>query len=208
MKKRNIVISFLLLMTMLMTACGTGKNPFVGDWTGRLDVTRQFEEGVKARYPELAEFVEFEDLVFEFDVIFTDGEMRMLVRDDSIDEFFSQFENDMEKMSRKIILADIDAMGMTLEEVVAESGMTEEDYMETRLNEMNIHQMTNNMKEVTETSMEAISDVSGTYTFNETSVNLRYSDGEYEAIDYLFKGKQLILTIKGENYSLDIVCEK
>ena len=78
MKKRCVLLSILLVLSMMLGACESG-NPFEGKWRGKLDVTKQFEDGIKANIPELAQYVDFEDLVFEIDVVFEDGVMSMVV---------------------------------------------------------------------------------------------------------------------------------
>ena len=59
MKKRNILFALLLAMAMLLTACG-GQKTVEGKWVGSMDLTKQFEDGIKAAYPDLAEYVDFE----------------------------------------------------------------------------------------------------------------------------------------------------
>ena len=81
MKKRCFLLSILLVISMMLGACGSG-NPFEGKWTGKLDVTKQFEDGIKAYYPELEEYVDFEDLTFVIDVTFDDGMIKCTFRAD------------------------------------------------------------------------------------------------------------------------------
>lgn len=190
MKKRSILLSILLLMTVMLTACGSG-NPFEGSWKGTLDVTKQFEDGIKANYPELAEYVDFEELVFVLDIQFSDDNMKMSVEKDSIEAFSVKFETGMENMGKEALLAYLATIDMTLEEVVAESGMTEEEYMEHIFRQMKIHEMSEAMNKVTKKSLAELSAVRGSYTFNDSDVNLRYADGAYESIGYDFEGNTL-----------------
>ena len=48
MKKRNILFAILLAVSMLFTACGNNSAKLEGNWVGKLDVTKQFEDGIKA----------------------------------------------------------------------------------------------------------------------------------------------------------------
>lgn len=215
MKKRYFLLSILLIFSMMLGACGSG-NPFEGKWKGRLDVTKQFEDGIKAHYPDLVEYVDFEDLVFEIDVTFEDGVMSMAVDQSSVENFSTNFADGMLGVEEGSLMAFLDAAGVTLEEAVAESGMTEEEYVAARMSipevKEVIEKMTTGMLSVTEMALSGFEAVNGTYTFNDDEVHVRYEDDKYEAIAYSFEGDDLILTFKGiikdQEFSLRIVCEK
>lgn len=215
MKKRYFLLSILLIFSMMLGACGSG-NPFEGKWRGRLDVTKQFEDGIKAHYPDLVDYVDFEDLVFEIDVTFEDGVMSMAVDQNSVESFSTNFANGMLSVEEGSLMAFLDAAGVTLEEAVAESGMTEEEYIAARMSipevKEVIEKMTTGMLSVTEMALSGFEAVNGTYTFNDDEVHVRYEDDKYEAIAYSFEGDDLILTFKGiikdQEFSLRIVCEK
>lgn len=215
MKKRYFLLSILLIFSMMLGACGSG-NPFEGKWRGRLDVTKQFEDGIKAHYPDLVEYVDFEDLVFEIDVTFEDGVMSMAVDQSSVENFSTNFADGMLGVEEGSLMAFLDAAGVTLEEAVAESGMTEEEYVAARMSipevKEVIEKMTTGMLSVTEMALSGFEAVNGTYTFNDDEVHVRYEDDKYEAIAYSFEGDDLILTFKGiikdQEFSLRIVCEK
>lgn len=207
MRKRNVLLSLMLAVVLLLTACGGG-NPFEGKWKGTLDLTEQFEDGIKANYPDFEEYVDFEDLVLVMNVEFTEDEMSMSVEEDSIDAFFANFEAGMQEFGESAFMAYLTSIDMTLEEAVAESGMEEEEFLEQALAQMQLHEMTSGMNAITEQSLAGLADLTGTYTFNEEEINLRYSDESYEAIPFEFEGKKLILTFEGEEYFLRIECEK
>lgn len=215
MKKRYFLLSILLIFSMMLGACGSG-NPFEGKWRGRLDVTKQFEDGIKAHYPDLVEYVDFEDLVFEIDITFEDGVMSMAVDQSSVENFSTNFADGMLGVEEGSLMAFLDAAGVTLEEAVAESGMTEEEYVAARMSipevKEVIEKMTTGMLSVTEMALSGFEAVNGTYTFNDDEVHVRYEDDKYEAIAYSFEGDDLILTFKGiikdQEFSLRIVCEK
>lgn len=215
MKKRCFLLSILLVISMMLGACGSG-NPFEGKWTGKLDVTKQFEDGIKAYYPELEEYVDFEDLTFVIDVIFDDGMMTMKVDQNSVDAFNQNFADGMMNVEKGSLMALLDAAGVTLEEAVAESGMTEEDYIASRLSLPEVRDvmdnMSTNMLAITEASLAGFDAVNGPYTFNEEEIHIRYEEDKYESVAYAFEGDNLILTFKGEiqgmTFSLRIECEK
>lgn len=208
MKKRCIVLSILLAFSMLLVACGSG-DPFEGKWRGTLDVTKQFEDGIVAKYPELADYVDFEELVFVVDVTFDDGVMSMAVDQSSVDSFYTNFADGMLKVEEGSLMEYLNAVELTLEEAVAESGMTEEEYLEDVLtNALPVEQITASMTEVTDAALAGFEAVNGTYTFNEETLNVRYEETEYEAIEYSFEGDDLILIFTGDGFSLRVECEK
>ncbi len=215
MKKRCFLLSILLVVSMLLGACGSG-NPFEGKWRGRLDVTKQFEDGIKANIPELAEYVDFEELVFEIDVTFEDGMMFMEVDPDCFEKFDTNFKNGMMSIEEGSLMAFLDATGVTLEEAVAESGLTEAEYLEARMSIPEVKEvidtMTTGMDTVTRAALAGFDEVNGPYTFNDEYVHIRYEEDRYEEVAYAFEGDNLILTFKGafgeQEFSLRIECEK
>ena len=197
---------------MLLGACGVN-DPFVGKWIGKLDVTTQFEDGIKEKYPELAEFVDFEEFIFVVDVIFEDGMMDMTVDQPSVDAFYSNFADGMLKVEEGCRAKYLGSIGLTLEEAAVEAGMTEEEYLENVISTaMPIDEMVTSLTEITNTAMLGFNEVNGTYTFNEKTIHVRYEDDKYEEIAYEFEGDNLVLIFKGtigeQEFSLRIVCEK
>ena len=185
MKRKYFLLSILLVFSMILGACGTG-DPFKGEWRGTLDVTKQFEDGIKANIPELAEYVDFEDLIFEIDVIFEDGEMSMKIDSDCYETFDSNFKDGMVGVEVGSLMAFLDAAGITLEEAVAESGMEEEEYIEARLSIPEVKEvidtMTAGMDTVTKQALTGFEKVKGTYTFNEDELHIRYEENMYDWI--------------------------
>lgn len=211
MKKRCLLLSILLVFSTLLGACGSG-DPFKGTWKGTLDVTKQFEDGIVEHYPDLAEYVDFEDLTFVINITFSDGMMTMSVDQDSVENFNNNFAAGMIGVEEGSLMAYLNEAGLTLEEAVAESGMTEEEYIEYMLSSEEVTEimdpMKENMMEVTEAALIGFESVNGPYTFNEETVNIHYNDDQYEAVEYSFEGDNLILVFRGENYSLRVECTK
>ncbi len=211
MKKRCLLLSILLVFSTLLGACGSG-DPFKGTWKGTLDVTKQFEDGIVEHYPDLAEYVDFEDLTFVINITFSDGMMTMSVDQDSVENFNNNFAAGMIGVEEGSLMAYLNEAGLTLEEAVAESGMTEEEYIEYMLSSEEVTEimdpMKENMMEVTEAALTGFESVNGPYTFNEETVNIHYNDDQYEAVEYSFEGDNLILVFRGENYSLRVECTK
>ena len=207
MKRKSILLSILLLITFVLGACGSG-DPFEGKWRGKLDVTKQFEDGIIAHYPDLEEYVDFEDLTFMIDITFKDGMMSMAVDQGSVENFNNNFAKGMIGVEEGSLMAYLDAAELTLEEAVAESGMTEEEYIASMVSVLPVEEMKANMKGVTDAALAGFDAVNGPYTYNDDTVNVRYESDEYEAIEYDFEGDTLILVFRGEGFSLRIECEE
>lgn len=208
MKKRNILFALLLAMAMLLTACG-GQKTVEGKWVGSMDLTKQFEDGIKAAYPDLAEYVDFEDLVIKLDVSFVDGQMTMAVQQDSVDSFNAKFAEGMNNIAIGYWEAGLALIDMDLEEAISESGMTEEQYHKRIYKETGIDKMITSMTEVTNQTLEKLSGMNGMYTTPvDNELRLYYTEDTYESMEYGFKGKKLNITIKGDSFSLLIQCEK
>ena len=208
MKKRNILFALLLAMAMLLTACG-GQKTVEGKWVGSMDLTKQFEDGIKAAYPDLADYVDFEDLVIKLDVSFVDGQMTMAVQQDSVDSFNAKFAEGMNNIAIGYWEAGLALIDMDLEEAISESGMTEEQYHKRIYKETGIDKMITSMTEVTNQTLEKLSGMNGMYTTPvDNELRLYYTEDTYESMEYGFKGKKLNITIKGDSFSLLIQCEK
>lgn len=208
MKKRNILFALLLTMAMLLTACGGSLKSVEGKWVGTMDLTKQFEDGVKTAYPDLADYVDFDGLEFKLDMSFVDGQMTMVVQQDSIESFNENFANGVKDMAVGYWEAGLAQIGMDLEEAISESGMTEEQYLNRIYSETSIDKMLKSMTDVTNKTLEKLSEMKGTYTTVADELRLYYTEDTYESMKYGFKGKTLNITIKGDSFSLLIQCEK
>lgn len=218
MKKSALLLLAVCIMAMFCCACGSsadnGKNPFEGQWTGTLDVTKQFEDGIKAEYQKQDEnmdwntIVDFDALVFLLDITFENGEMSMEVQQDSIDTFVQNYQAGMQKIGRNALNVWLDMQDLTLEEAVAESGMDEAAYLEAKYEEMGLDKMAASMEKITNASLQGLSKVKGAYTFDDTNIHIAFEDNTFEEMRYSFEGEQLTITITGDGFSLHIACEK
>lgn len=209
MKKRNILLSVLLILTFTLMLGGcSSKDAFEGKWKGTLDLTRQIEDGIIEAYPELEEYVNFAGLTVGIDITFEDGMMSMSVNRTSVEEFENCFAEHMEEVEEGSLMVYLDTMGLSLEEAVAESGVTEEEYVSAMIQTLETDKMKESIVEIVNSALEGFEKVNGPYTFNEETINVRYEELEYEAIEYAFEGNSLILTFRGEGFSLRISCEK
>jgi len=208
MKKRNILFAVVLAIAMMITACG-GKQTLEGKWVGSLDVTKQFEDGIKTAYPDLADYVDFEELVFVLDIEFVEGQMSMSVQQESIDAFNANFAAGMEGMAEGYWAAGLAQYDMTMEEDMYESGYDEEGYLQHIYTSTGIDKMITSMTDVTNKTLDRLSKMEGTYTTPvDNELRLYHTENEYESMEYSFSGKVLNIIIKGDNFSLKIECNK
>ncbi|MBR3811835.1 MAG: hypothetical protein IKJ16_05850 [Agathobacter sp.] len=209
MKKRNVFFAVLLAMSVLITACGANKQNLDGKWTGSMDLTKQFEDGIIAAYPDLEDYVDFKDLVLKMDIVFDEEQMSMEVKKESIEAFNVSFAEGMKTIAEDYWTAGLAEIDMTLEEAISESGINEDEYLARIYKETGIDKMITSMTEITNQTLDKISKMKGTYTTPlENELRLYYTDTEYESMEYSFKGKVLNIVIQGENFSLHIACEK
>ncbi|MBQ8518077.1 MAG: hypothetical protein IJ455_00535 [Agathobacter sp.] len=209
MKKRNILFILLLAMSMLITACGSSNQTVEGKWVGTLDVTKQFEDGIKTAHPDLAKYIEFEELEFVMDISFVDGQMAIDVQQESVDTFNANFAEGMKAIAEGYWEDGLAKYDMTLEEDIAESGMTEEEYLNNIYKQTGIDKMIEGMTDITNGTLDRLSKMHGTYTTPvDNELRLYYTDDEFESMEYSFKGKKLNITIQGDKFTLLIECEK
>ncbi len=209
MKKRNLLFALLGAMVMFITACGNSNQTVEGKWVGSLDLTKQFEDGVREAHPSLAEYIDFGDLLLKMDIAFVDGQMSIDVQQDSIDAFNENFTEGMHAIALGYWEAGLAQIDVTLEEAIYESGMTEEAYMEYIYKETGIDKMIESMSTITTDTLDVLSEMKGTYTTPVAKeLRLYHSEDEYESMEYQFKGTKLNITIKGDKFELLIQCDR
>ena len=209
MKKRNILFALLLIMLMMVTACGSGQKSVEGKWIGSLDLTKQFEDGIKSSHPDLAKYVEFEELIFKMDIAFVDGKMSIDILEESVEDFNANFEEGMQNIAVNYWKDGLAVVDLSLEEAISESGMSEDEYYNRIYKETGIDKMITSMTELTNQTLEKLSAMKGTYTTPVAKeLRLYYTEDKYESMEYGWKGKNLNITIKGDSFSLLIQCEK
>ena len=208
MKRRNVLFAILLMVSLLLCACGDNSKKLEGNWVGKMDVTKQFEDGIKAAYPDLADYVEFEELSFVLDISFVEGTMKMSIQQDSIDKFNANFSEGMKSLAENYWSAELAKYDMTMEEDRYESGLTEEEYLNQIYANTRIDKMIPAMVQVTNTTLDKISQMEGTYTVLGKELRLWYAEEQYESMGFSFEGKTLNIVIHGDAFSLLIKCEK
>ena len=209
MKKRNIFFTLLIMVSMLLTSCGSSNQSVDGKWIGSLDLTKQFEDGIREAHPTLAEYIDFEDLVIKMDIAFVDGQMSIEVQEESVGAFQENFTTGMQAIALGYWEDGLRQIDLTLEEAISESGMTEEAYMQRIYKETGIDKMIESMSEITTETLDMLSKMKGTYTTPVAKeLRLYHTEDKYESMEYAFQGKKLNITIKGDDFALLIQCDK
>ena len=205
MKKRNIFVSLLLTLTLMLTACGE-PSPFIGTWRGTCDLTDVIigESNLVAdeEWEQYVEHVEGLEFVITFE--FTEDKMAMSVDEASVDTFMKNFENSMKNMMEAYMIDEFSAYGISYEEYLEEVGMSSDAFLQSMLDEMN---MSAQMKPMMESMAEAL-DLNGSYMYDEEKITIVYEDNTYEEMLYVFDGENLTITfVDEEGTEFDIECE-
>lgn len=205
MKKRNIFVSLLLTLTLMLTACGD-PSPFIGTWRGTCDLTDVIigESNLVAdeEWEQYVEHVEGLEFVITFE--FTEDKMAMSVDEASVDTFMKNFENSMKNMMEAYMIDEFSAYGISYEEYLEEVGMSSDAFLQSMLDEMN---MSAQMKPMMESMAEAL-DLNGSYMYDEEKITIVYEDNTYEEMLYVFDGENLTITfVDEEGTEFDIKCE-
>lgn len=227
MKKRNLLVALLLVFTMLLSACGAS-DPFVGKWKGNCDLTDYIMDMMEEEYADYMEYIHFENLAFDIDFTFEDGNVTMKVDEASVDAFVANVEVGIRDMMYDMIvdglmqnykmmfdgvetLDDVAALsngeyadGQAILDSIAMvySYATFDEYMDATVEAMNMGGMLEPM-------CEALN-LSGTYEYDEEAgvLTLYYEDDTYEEMQYKFTDDTLMIRVSDGTVDFDIECEK
>lgn len=203
MKKRSLLVTLLLVLTMLVTACGGSTNPFEGKWKGTCDLTDYIVDSMVAGDPTLEEYVDFEELSFVINFTFEGDEISMSVDDDSIDTFVANAEDGIRNMLDKYMRAQLEGTGIDVEFLASANGYDSYDaLLDGMVSEMGLSAMIDPLTEALE--------LEGTYEYDEEDgiLTVTYEDGSEEEMKFEFDGDDLTITVSDGADEFDIKCEK
>lgn len=131
-----------LTLTLALTACSSSdpKEKLVGTWSGQVDVMDQVVEGMRVTAPEIADELELENFYIPLEMEFRDDNTYIMTvdqekLDESMDALIQKSVDTimvyMEQMLKEQGITD-----MTVDEVLAQSGMDRESF--TDLMEQNM----------------------------------------------------------------------
>ncbi len=139
MKKRlSIALCLVLVLSMLFALVGCGKDGdndskadkggedagLVGTWEGPIDYTDMINELMSAAFGELAPYFTFKDLKATLEITFDeDGTYEMRITEDTADDFI----DNVKKTYKEGYLAMANAMGLSVDDLLAQSGVSSID---------------------------------------------------------------------------------
>ena len=134
MKHRWMALPLALGLTLTLAACGGNdpKEDLVGAWSGQVDVMDQVVEGIRVTAPEIADELELENFYIPLEMEFREDDTYTLTvdqekLDQSVDELIQKAVDAtlvyMEQMLKEQGITD-----MTVDEVLAQSGMDRESF--------------------------------------------------------------------------------
>lgn len=133
MKKQiAVILCLVMLISVLFSGCGAPS--IVGTWEGSVDMTQVLNEEIAAGDESMAEYFNFEDITLDISLVFNeDGTCAMVFSEES---FEAMMEKLMEQMLPALSAMMEELSGMSLDDMLALSGITEEEMMEGFMSEM------------------------------------------------------------------------
>ena len=134
MKHRWMALPLALGLTLTLAACGGNdpKEDLVGAWSGQVDVMDQVVEGMRVTAPEIADELELENFYIPLEMEFRDDNTyTMTVDQEKLDESMDaliQKSVDATLVYMEQMLKEQGITDMTVDEVLAQSGMDRESF--------------------------------------------------------------------------------
>lgn len=123
-----------LTLTLALTACSSSdpKEKLVGTWSGQVDVMDQVVEGMRVTAPEIADELELENFYIPLEMEFRDDNTYIMTVDqEKLDESMDaliQKSVDATMVYMEQMLKEQGITDMTVDEVLAQSGMDRESF--------------------------------------------------------------------------------
>ncbi len=123
-----------LTLTLALTACSSSdpKEKLVGAWSGQVDVMDQVVEGIRVTAPEIADELELENFYIPLEMEFRDDNTYIMTVDqEKLDESMDaliQKSVDATLVYMEQMLKEQGITDMTVDEVLAQSGMDRESF--------------------------------------------------------------------------------
>ena len=134
MKHRWMALPLALGLTLTLAACGGNdpKEDLVGAWSGQVDVMDQVVEGMRVTAPEIADELELENFYIPLEMEFRDDNTYIMTVDqEKLDESMDaliQKSVDATMVYMEQMLKEQGITDMTVDEVLAQSGMDQESF--------------------------------------------------------------------------------
>ena len=134
MKHRWMALPLALGLSLTLAACGGNdpKEDLVGAWSGQVDVMDQVVEGMRVTAPEIADELEPENFYIPLEIEFRDDNTYIMTVDqEKLDESMDaliQKSVDATMVYMEQMLKEQGITDMTVDEVLAQSGMDRESF--------------------------------------------------------------------------------
>ena len=134
MKHRWMALPLALGLTLTLAACGGNdpKEDLVGAWSGQVDMMDQVVEGMRVTAPEIADELELENFYIPLEMEFRDDNTYIMTVDqEKLDESMDaliQKSVDATMVYMEQMLKEQGITDMTVDEVLAQSGMDRESF--------------------------------------------------------------------------------
>ena len=187
---------------MLFTGCAKEEkvNPFLGKWTGSVDMTELVVNSMVAENENMKEYLKFEDLKFIFVFEFTEEKVSLHVDENSKQQFVVNMEAGVVKMVDAMVADAATKNNTTVEEIYKGMGITRDQYVQSVVEPLKIEELVN--------SMAAALELNGSYEYNEEKIVVLYEDKTYEEMKYTLGIEDLMITVSDGTNSFDISCTK
>lgn len=204
MKKKVFLVAALLVVTMLVTACGNSST-LNGKWKGTCDLTDYYNSTVAEANPTLAEYVNFENLTFTIYYTFDDENVSISVDQESMDELATKIEAGYRVLIEAQAQSYIAEYAGLLEEdeLAQEYGYESYDELITAL-------VDGMQASVLTDTLGSQLELEGTYVYDvETGIlTVTYKDSSVEEMKAEFEGDNLVITISDGADEFYINCIK
>lgn len=177
MKKRiALLLCLVLALSAFLCGCGSEKDALIGSWTGDMDLTEAVNsaivEGLGAEDADMAEYLTVDELKITMTMTFNKDDTYSLVVDEAAME--AAMRGMMDDMAAGMVeyfevLLEAEGLDMTVEELLAYSGLSVETLAEEMYNSMGAEDM--------------FSDLNSEGNFKVSEGKLFLSDGLDYAVD-------------------------
>ncbi len=205
MKKRSLLLVLIMTMVLSITACGTQEqdkkeNPFVGTWSGTLDLTEYVVNTIVAENADLQKYAKFENLTFTLTFTFTEDKVLLHLDDASAQQFIANAEAGIATMVDAMVADIATANNMTAEDVYAGMSVTRDAYVASVVESMKLGDMVK--------AMAGALELNGSYKYDAEKIVVLYEDKTYEEMKYVLESEKLTITVSDGTNEFAIPCSK
>lgn len=202
MRKQGLFVSLILIVALMITACGQ-KNPFPGTWRGTCDLTDFIITSVSGGDEEIEQYLQFENLSFEYVYEFTEDDVTITVDETSFVRFSNNIKIGFMEGVKAKLTNDLQQQGLTYEEYLEDSGLEEEELLSSKMEDVDLDAWVASIRDLAE-----VLATDGTYMYTSDALTILFENGTYNKLNYTIEDKILTIYITDGEMELPIVCKK